>query len=218
MLKLPILAGPLRGYWWAPGAGESSLRVLLGMHQAQQSALFCKHVGTDDVVIDAGAGAGYYTLLAARLVGPAGVVIACEPDPVRASILRSHVRSNRLANTRILEAALGCRDGVVKVCRRGNKSPGSIERGEIPVQVITLDEIVREHRIVPTHLKINVGGAELDALRGGPKTLAIARPMIFVATHGAQSQSACCDLLAESGYDLRALQHDRSASTELLAA
>lgn len=45
-------------------------------------------------VVDAGAGYGYFTLLAAELVGPAGRVLAFEPQPRAAALLRRSLDLN----------------------------------------------------------------------------------------------------------------------------
>ena len=52
---------------------------------------------------DAGAGIGYFTLLAADLVGPEGRVLALEPNPQSASLLRRNVALNGFAERVTLE-------------------------------------------------------------------------------------------------------------------
>jgi FkbM family methyltransferase len=192
----------------------------MGTYEPRQTSLFSRSVHAGDVVIDIGANAGYYTLLAARSVGLRGRVIACEPDPKIASFLRRHVAINKLTNVVVEEAAADDRNGVARFRRGRGTGTGRVDTGgELEVQARTLDDIVREHHVVPTHIKIDVEGAELNVLRGGQSTLAHARPTIFLSTHGQQVHEACCLFLKEYGYQLTPIDGgDVTTAAELLAA
>ena len=50
-------------------------------YEAGTTRLFEQLVNPGDVVFDVGVHAGYYTRLAARLVGPTGSIYAFEPEP-----------------------------------------------------------------------------------------------------------------------------------------
>jgi FkbM family methyltransferase len=219
-ITLPILAGPLRGSWWAPAAGGKVLRLFLGTYEPRQTALFCQRLRSGDVVFDIGANAGYYTLMAARLVGPRGKVVACEPDPKMARYLRRHVAANRHRNVSVVESAVWATSGIARFSRGAGTGTGRVtDSGELAVRLTTLDELAMEHGAVPTHIKIDVEGAELDVLRGGHATLTRARPTIFLSTHGASVHNACCRLLEEHGYSLSAIGgEDTATAPELLAA
>jgi FkbM family methyltransferase len=211
---LPILAGPLRGMW------GKVLRMFLGTYEPEQTALFCRQVRAGDVVFDVGANAGYYTLLAARLAGPRGRVIACEPDPRIAAYLRLHVEANRLENVTVVQSAVGAKSGVAQFCRGKGTGTGRVSNaGELTVRVRTLDDLARQHGALPTHVKIDVEGAELDVLHGAHETLNRPRPTIFLSTHGTHVHDPCCRLLQEYGYFLSAIGGgDFATAPELLAA
>ncbi len=106
-VSLPILAGPLRGARYLPAAGGKLARLLLGRYEPELTARFVEHVRPGQIVFDLGAAAGYYTLLAARLVGASGGVVAFEPEPRNFGFLREHVRLNRLARVELHNAAVG---------------------------------------------------------------------------------------------------------------
>jgi FkbM family methyltransferase len=194
--------------------------MFLGTYEPEQTALFCRQIRPGDVVFDIGANAGYYTLLAARLAGPRGKVIACEPDPRIAAFLRAHVAANRLTNVAAVQSAVGAECGTAHFSRgRGTGTGRMSDSGELTVRVRTLDELADEYAAFPTHLKIDVEGAELDVLRGGREVLSRARPTIFLSTHGPQVHEACCRILQEHGYFLSAIGGGNFATApELLAA
>ena len=54
---------------------------------------------------------GYFTLLAADLVGPAGRVIAIEPESYNFGLLTRNIRANRLSNVTALNIAVGAESG-----------------------------------------------------------------------------------------------------------
>src|SRR5437016_1108249 len=60
-----------------------------------------------EIVVDAGANIGCFTIRAARLVGKAGRVIALEPSSTNYELLRSNVEANRLANVNTMRIGLG---------------------------------------------------------------------------------------------------------------
>ena len=62
--------------------------------------------------VDVGANVGYYTLIAARRVGPQGRVIAFEPVPRNVAFLHRHLALNRVTNVTILPVACAERQGV----------------------------------------------------------------------------------------------------------
>ena len=57
--------------------------------------------------VDVGANLGYFTLLAAKLVGPEGRVIAFEPHPDNTRRLRISIAANDYDNVLVCEMAIG---------------------------------------------------------------------------------------------------------------
>jgi hypothetical protein len=64
-----------------------------------------------DVMIDAGANIGLFTVLAAARVGPHGRVIACEPSPATMELLRDNVLRNGFDWVDLREVALAEQPG-----------------------------------------------------------------------------------------------------------
>jgi hypothetical protein len=65
------------------------------------------------VFVDVGAHVGYYSLQAAKVVGPSGSIIGVEPNPPIAAKLRHNVKLNGFTNIKVFEAA--CTDSAKRV-------------------------------------------------------------------------------------------------------
>lgn len=218
-LSVPILAGPLRGARYLPAAGGKLPRVLLGRYEPAQTARFVERVKPAQIVFDLGAAAGYYTLLAARLVGPRGRVVSFEPEPRNFAFLSEHVRLNRLAQVELHRAAVGDAAGEARFARGRGSGTGHLDpEGDLRVPIVALDALIAAGLPRPQHVKIDVEGAEALVLAGAATLLkGPGRPTLFLSTHGAVAHEACCRTLRERGYTLEPLDHpDVERTSELV--
>src|SRR5215469_5702807 len=62
--------------------------LLLGIHEAEVEKWIASELKDGMIFFDIGANIGYYTLLGSRCVGSSGRVVALEPNPIVAAILR----------------------------------------------------------------------------------------------------------------------------------
>jgi FkbM family methyltransferase len=81
--------------------------AISGVWESNVTAAFTRALAPGNVCLDIGAHIGYYTLLAARLVGPQGHVYAFEPSPANYGSLRANVDLNGLRNVTTAELAVG---------------------------------------------------------------------------------------------------------------
>lgn len=127
---------------------------------------------TGDVVIDVGAGIGTELKVLSELVGPEGMLIAIEADPVAFRRLSKLNARLGLTNTRLLQVAVAAEPGTAFLSQDdadaiGNMLVTTDEGGAIEVPVTTLDAIVEEFDLARVdYVKMNIEGAERDALRG----------------------------------------------------
>lgn len=218
-MRLPIIAGRLRGRWWLPGSRGKILRILNGTYEREQTRLFEQHVRPGATVLDVGAHVGYYTLLSAVLAGPSGRVHAFEPNPKNADFLRRHVRINRLDSVRVEQAAVSDREGTARFDFGTGSGTGHLaDAGALEVRTLRLDDYCAQHALAPAAVKIDVEGAEMSVLQGARETLARHRPVIFLSTHGPEVHRASLAYLRELGYHVAPiLGGDVEATTEVLA-
>jgi FkbM family methyltransferase len=168
-------------------------------------------------VLDAGAHWGYFTLLAAKHAGPDGFVVAFEPDPRSLERLRWNVRANGFEQrTRVVHAALGSAAGAVPLFTHPTyhswTSLYPLEGGvaERSVKVVAAADELAGQRPFDV-VKIDVEGAEVEAIRGMREILRGGRPMVFVECNPPALERAGAtvdDLLGELralGYDVQAI-------------
>lgn len=218
-MAVPILQGPLRGMRWIVGSGDHG--YWLGSYEMDFQRMFARKLQNGDIVYDIGAHVGYYTLLAARSVGPEGRVYSFEPLPRNAQFIDRHLRINRLENVTFMQVAVADHAGSVHFGGGVSSSTGRIiPQGELEVQAVKLDDLLSSGVIQPPDvMKIDVEGAENEVLRGSVELLNRHRPGIFLATHGQQAREDCQNLLSNLGYSLHPIDAtDAGAASEFFAS
>jgi FkbM family methyltransferase len=192
-------------------------------------AAFRAAVRPGDVILEAGANVGAYTILFALWAGPEGRVFAFEPDPSARDGLQRHVDINGMSDrVTVLPAAIfdDTKEHVrLAVCESSGLSrvAGGMEPDArvLEVPATSLDRFCRDRQLTPSVIKIDVEGAELAALRGARTTIARAGPRLalFVEMHpqlwpalGVTAQSIRDECATQR---LRAEALDGSAGTNL---
>jgi hypothetical protein len=75
---------------------------------------------------------------------------------------------------------------------------------------LSLDEFVtRPGTAVPDFIKMDIEGAEYDALSGAHNLLAAHQPFLLVETHAATIEEECLDLVKSLGYRTKVVDHRR---------
>ena len=162
--------------------GGESVRLAAAYRQvtwnAEEYRAFRADISAGDVVFDIGANLGAYSLLFAQWVGVAGRVYAFEPAPEARRGLERHVRLNHCSDrVTISGEAVSAMRGFAQFRAAGphgdNRLVAADDGGDsIPVRMTSIDEFCSVHYLVPSLIKIDVEGAELDALKGARRTIA----------------------------------------------
>lgn len=136
--------------------------------------LFEKVVKKGDTVIDLGANVGFYTLLAARLVGESGKVYAFEPDPKTYKLLTRNIELNQYSNVIPVKKAINNEVGTAKFYLSPEPGADTLYREKnhrryIEVETDTLDHFFQGKDQTIDVIKMDVEGAEMAALIGMDK-------------------------------------------------
>jgi len=139
-------------------------------------------LGPGDVFWDVGANIGFYSLIGAAVVGRGGRVVAFEPEPTSRARFEENVARNGSDQITVVPRALGAERTTLMLETASRASAGvhrlagvagpGLDGATIPVEVVPGDALVDEGLPVPQAMKIDVEGAEIDVLRGMPRTLA----------------------------------------------
>jgi len=134
--------------------------------------MFKKVVKEGDVVVDLGANLGYYTLLAARLVGQKGKVYAFEPEPINYSLLLKNIELNGYDNIVAVQKAVSNLAGKVRLFL-DSKDTGAHtiyqhgdQREGVEIESVTLDEFLKDKGYRVDVIKMDIEGAEMAAFTG----------------------------------------------------
>ncbi len=166
---------------------------MLGNHEPEVQKLLASVLRPGMVYYDVGANVGFFAMIAARLVGPSGQVVCFEPLPDNARQIEYNARLNGFSNVTVRCEALGGsnRTEVFRTSAEPTwgmlatvgKAP-ELVTGEIPVEVRTLDSLRGAQDLRPPGLiKMDVEGAEVEALAGALQTLDANRPWLVIELH-----------------------------------
>jgi FkbM family methyltransferase len=139
--------------------------------------------------VDCGANIGYFTLAAARCVGPGGRVDAFEPDPINRGRLEAHLAGNGApANVRVHALALSDTTGQATLYHptepsrnHGEASLFAAAGAATTAYTVATARLDQQLDRPPNLIKMDIEGAELMALKGMTAYLrATAQPMLVI--------------------------------------
>jgi FkbM family methyltransferase len=140
---------------------ETSFGYFLHSFEPRTAADLTRRSG--DVFLDVGANTGQYAVSAARRFR---TVVAVEPNPVAAEILRRNLARNHLANVRVVERLVLASRGTGRLFSGdvlttwGTVIPSG---RHVDVEAVTLDDLISEHDHVDL-IKLDIEGREAEAL------------------------------------------------------
>jgi FkbM family methyltransferase len=188
---------------------SSAAAYALGTFKPELQSFLSSTVKEGSVFYDIGANVGFFSLLAARLVGPEGKVISFEPLTDNLLNLYENVKRNQFCNVQILPLALGAanEEQTFQVSERptwgklkgvGSVTPDKYLR-DIKVIVRRLDDLFSEGAIQPPDfVKIDVEGAEAQVVEGAKETLLRYGPTLMIELHG--TGNLLTPIFVEIGY------------------
>lgn len=237
--------------WAAPeGHIEVTTRALQGMtlyvdgtffssfdqreYEPYNTELILQHLKPGHVVLDIGANAGYYSLLAGRAVGPTGRVYAFEPAAKAYTLLERNIEKNGLGQiVKPLRKAVSDKTGVVilhtyaeasgasSVHSHANVTHFSVEE-TLEVDSVSIDDLLNGQEV--NFIKMDIEGHEVAALRGMRNTILRSPDLIIMSElnpsllHSAGSSAReYVQMLESLGFYVRII-NEKQGSLEAITA
>jgi len=166
------------------------------------------------IFVDGGANTGAYTLVAARLVGSTGRVLAFEPGPECFAALRNSVATNGLGQVVLRRQALSDSQATARLYHhRSHANSFGLGKSSDPnvsyedVETTTVERALAEERLSHVDfIKLDVEGAQELVLRGSRSVLLNSRPVVLVEIDAGACRrlnldpDGACRMLRDFGY------------------
>lgn len=156
------------------------------MWAPELSAALCSLLPSGGTFVDVGANIGFVSLLAARIVGDRGRVVAFEPLPFLVEQLMRSGDANSMRNIDVRAFACGREPGSASLFVRSRNVGGSSLIGRADdsheahdVQIVRLDDQLRDESRIDV-IKIDVEGLELDVLQGATAVIERHKPVLII--------------------------------------
>lgn len=160
---------------------EHGLRTCFGLYERELIPYLRSLISVGDCCYDIGASNGYYTFMCGKL--SKGRVYAFETEPDRIQALEKTLQYNRLDATKysFTQAFI-------------DKETNTAERK------LALDDFVSQGHPAPNFVKMDIEGAEYNALLGLRRTLSENRLKMAIETHGKDIEAQCIEFLESLNY------------------
>lgn len=164
----------------------------------------------NDIVIDAGASIGIFSMFVSMKMNNTGRIIAFEPDEENFEKLVRNIKLNKIKNVIPLKKGLWSEDAVLNFDKRGDGTSSFIsdEKGCSPkVPVVSLDkELGRMGLKKVNFIKMDIEGAEIEAVKGSEKTLKNNDLRLTIASYHVVNGEKTCKKLEKnlSSYGFKA--------------
>ncbi|MDF1734033.1 MAG: FkbM family methyltransferase [Minwuia sp.] len=216
-----ITAGPARGLTMRISLPDDKL-YWTGTWEQDVTTALAAEVTQGMVCYDIGSHRGF--MAGVMAASGAAEVICFEPNPENAATIEDLIALNPAMRLSLQTCAVGAEDTtatfeVMPETSMGKLSSSSFQHGtdgqtRIEVQVVRLDTLVDRQVIAPPDLlKIDIEGAEQDALLGAESTVARFRPVLLIEVHSHDLLISCRQWLAERNYRMRVVQQDLDTIT-----
>jgi FkbM family methyltransferase len=138
-------------------------------------------IRSGDIVLDCGCNQGFNALIYSDIVGESGKVLAFDPFPANIAIGRFNAELNDRRNIDFVEAGVWAERATasVSVLEQCVSLTDANAPDLISIDLISLDTYAA---LKPSYLKIDVEGAEIDALAGAQEVISQA-PTMYIEIH-----------------------------------
>lgn len=190
-----------------------------------ETEVFKESIKQGATVVDVGAHIGYYTLIAASIVGNKGKVYAFEPDPGNFRLLQKNVAQSGYTNVVLINKAVTQKSGKTLLFlnkeNMGDHRIYDVGEGQksISIETVALDDYFKKLTKIDV-IKMDIQGAEVQALKGAEDILKrsnhiklILEFMPSILLQGGSSAEECLSFLKKNRFKLYRLDESKKKMT-----
>lgn len=192
---MQVKSGPAEGIWLRLNP-RTAAETMNGTGERLELEIVREHLRPGMTFYDVGANIGIFSMMAARIVGSGGQVVAFEADPEIADRLREHAARNLFAWVNVEQKAAWRESGTVMFERvdasvSPDRGVGHVVEAKnervVTLDAIALDDCSRTYR-PPDFIKCDVEGAEGEVFQGARRLLEKQRPRVLCEIHNERSR------------------------------
>lgn len=163
----------------------------------------------NDIIIDVGAHIGTYAIPIANQIGESGKILAFEPNPRNAIVLKKNMELNKLKNITMFENAASDKNQITNLILSDDPMLSMIgndaEEENIEIECVTLDSVYEKLKLEKIDwLKIDAEGSEINVIKGAKKILEKFHPKIIVEIRK-ENEAKLKKLLFQNKYNIKYL-------------
>lgn len=194
--------------------------IFISINEPITFSYFSRFAREGGLVVDCGANIGIYSLISAKY---ANKVIAVEPNPLVYLALQKNVKLNGFSNVRSVNMAVWSSSGKARLYLSSYHEVSTLKYdtmneytygNSIEIETITLDQLLTQEPEINL-IKIDVEGAEVEALKGASEVLNKTKRIIVEVRKG-QSDREVLDILGKHNFKVIAID-DFGDSMNLIA-
>ncbi|HMD61866.1 MAG TPA: FkbM family methyltransferase [Opitutaceae bacterium] len=164
------------GTFWVDPASYAGLELAgTGVYDPATLAAIRRLVRPGDTFVDIGANEGYFTVVASGLVGPAGRVLAVEPQLRLEPVLSRNLSLNGCSNVVVVQAAISDHSGTAVLhltpdmnnAASGLEAPTRYVLAKQSTPLMTLAELLARAPGAAPVVKMDIESFEHEAIHGG---------------------------------------------------
>lgn len=175
----------------APEGRFPPAAMVMGKYEPETTRIMERVITSEMVVLDVGAHVGYFSLLAAKAVGPGGHVYSFEPEPENFRLLNKNATLNGYSQIETINRAVSSSEGGASLFLTAlDTGRHSLYDHDLPghnvveIQTTTLDRFLEDHDWPSIGmLKIDVEGSEFDVFQGMKQMLERSCPSFIVVEY-----------------------------------
>lgn len=196
------------------------------MYEPETTALLTSVLRDGDTFVDVGTHVGFFSSIAAALVGDEGRVVSFEPEARNFGQLKDHIALNGFANITPVNAAVGAEETTAELWVNADNDGGHAlwdvghhafnaksrrVQNRREVAVTTLDRHFAAGESLPKLIKIDVEGSELRVLEGARGLLERRVPYVlceinhFALKEMGATEDSLRAFMASHGYETNAI-------------